>query len=164
MNILAALVLGLLAGWLIEWVIDWFYWRGRMRAAIAESKQPDDEQNMSLVKANKDLVDENTIFKERLAALQAELDKTAAAKALANLIDAKGNDNLQAIKGIGPAFSKRLKEAGMHTFDQLSRLTPQDMEKILGTLFKRFFSKENIILTQAKEFAEIKAKFGQKKA
>lgn len=27
MNILTALVLGILIGWLIEWVIDWFYWR-----------------------------------------------------------------------------------------------------------------------------------------
>jgi hypothetical protein len=34
------------------------------------------------------------------------------------------------------------------------------MEKILGTLFKRFYSQENTIIEQAKEFAEQKAKSG----
>ena len=164
MNILAAFVLGLLVGWLVEWIIDWFYWRARMRTAIAETNPVDKEDNTALANSNKDLADENSSLKERIAGLQGELDRIAAATALANLIDAKGNDNFLAIKGIGPAFSKRLKEAGVKTFEQLSELTPQDMEQILGTLFKRFFSKENSILTQAREFAAIKAKFAPRKA
>ena len=141
MNLLAALVLGLLIGWIIEWVIDWFYWRGRI--------------------VNTDR--ENTSLKERIVVLEEENRKrplTFAAKGNTKstfLTDKDGNDNFQAIKGIGPAFSKRLHEAGIHTFEQLSQLTPQQMEEILGVLFKRFFAKENNILAHAKEFADLKA-------
>ena len=70
------------------------------------------------------------------------------------LVDADGNDNFQAIKGVGPVFAKRLKEAGILTFEQLSRLKTKQLEEILGALYKRFFSKQESILAQAKEFAE----------
>jgi len=138
MNIVAAIVLGLLIGWLVEWVIDWSYWRGRIR----------------------DTASENLNLKERIAALEEEINRKVQAVKAAPIRDRKGNDNLQAIHGIGPAFSKRLNEAGVHTFEQLSKLTPRELEEILGTLFKRFFSKENIILVQAKEFAGQKAERG----
>ena len=142
MNLLAALVLGLLIGWIIEWVIDWFYWRGRI--------------------AN--ITRENATLQERIVALEEENRKRPLAIAAKGntkstlLTDKDGNDNFQAIKGIGPAFSKRLHDAGVHTFDQLSQLTPEQMEEILGTLFKRFFAKENNILAHARELAELKAK------
>ena len=67
---------------------------------------------------------------------------------------------MQAINGIGPVFAKRLNEAGVHTFEQLSQLSSKDMERILGTLFKRFFSEENTIIEEAKEFAKQKARNG----
>ena len=138
MNNVAAMVLGLLIGWLVEWVIDWFYWRARIR----------------------DTASENLNLKERIAALEEEINRKVPAVKAAPIRDRKGNDNLQAIHRIGPAFSKRLNEAGVHTFEQLSKLTPGELEEILGTLFKRFFSKENIILAQAKEFAGQKAERG----
>lgn len=159
MNNMAAFVLGLLIGWLVEWILDWVYWRRRLRATSLETAQPT-EQNTALFDQNKLLAAENVELKAHLGALQAELKQKSAPAILAHLTDAQGHDNLQAIKGIGPAFAKRLKEAGVDTFDQLSRLTPQEMEQILGTLFKRFFSKENTILAQAGEFAKIKAEYG----
>ena len=140
MNNAAAIVLGLLMGWLVEWIIDWLYWRSR----------------------NQRIASENLQLKERIASLELEnttLKKVKSRKAVP-MRDRAGKDNLQAIKGIGPAFAKRLNEAGIHTFEQLSKLTPGDLEVILGTLFKRFFSKENTILAQAKEFAEQKATGG----
>ena len=143
MNLMAALVLGLLIGWVIEWVIDWFYWRGRIVNAMHE----------------------NATLKERITALEEENRKRplfvgAKSKTKSTLLtDKDGNDNFQAIKGIGPAFSKRLHDAGIHTFEQLSQLTPEQMQEILGPLFKRFFAKkENSILAHAKELAELKAK------
>jgi predicted flap endonuclease-1-like 5' DNA nuclease len=157
MNILAALVLGLLIGWLIEWVIDWFYWRGRLNAAVQATTTENEklsEQNLELVRTNKNLDEANSTLQERAAALQAEIDQLKAAALVGDLLDEKGNHNFQAIKGIGPAFSERLKKAGIKTFDQLAQLTSEDMEKILGTLYKRFFSKKNTILDQAKEFAK----------
>jgi predicted flap endonuclease-1-like 5' DNA nuclease len=157
MDIVAALVLGLLIGWLIEWVIDWFYWRGRLNAAVqatATENEKLSEQNLELIRANKNLDEANSTLKEQAAALQAEIAQMKAAALVGDLLDEKGNHNFQAIKGIGPAFSERLKKAGIKTFDQLAQLTPEDMEKILGTLYKRFFSKKNTILKQADEFAK----------
>lgn len=136
MNSVAAIVLGLLIGWLVEWVIDWFYWRARIRSAVNEKR----------------------LLYERIRSLQEELNRRPQSTEIASLLDKEGNDNLRAIKGIGPVFAQRLHEASVHTFEHLSRLTPQEMEQILGKLYKRFFSKRNTILAQAKDFAERLAK------
>jgi predicted flap endonuclease-1-like 5' DNA nuclease len=138
MNVVAMFVLGLFIGWLAEWAIDWFYWRGRI-GTIAK---------------------ENTLLKERVTSLEAHPSinpkvnpRPLSAKGIP-LTDKDGTDNFQAIKGIGPVFAKRLKDAGVTTFDQLSRLTSKELEGILGNLYKRFFSKQETILAQAKEYAK----------
>jgi predicted flap endonuclease-1-like 5' DNA nuclease len=170
MNNVAAIVLGLLIGWLVEWVIDWIYWRRRMQAAT--KLNPDwkkenirlAQENTMLTREHKKLGEDNVVLTDRLAEAEDEVSRIRALAMIGHLLNKDGTHNLQAIKGIGPAFAKRLKEAGIHTFDQLAQLTPQDMEKILGALFKRFFSKENTILAQAKEFAEQIAQYGKNKA
>lgn len=138
MGIIAAFVLGLLVGWLIEWVIDWFYWRGRIER----------------------VADENAALKGRISALESEKDRRPAAFEATPLMNADGSDNLRAVKGIGPVFAARLKEAGVHTFEHLSRLSSKELEEILGPLYKRFFAKEAGILSQAKEFAARRAAQG----
>ncbi len=132
MNIPAMFVLGLFIGWIAEWAIDWIYWRGLITR----------------------ITNENTSLKERITALEASRDQRRVSAKGVSLIDKDGNDNFQAIKGIGPIFAKRLKEAGIQTFEELSRLSSKDLEGILGKLYKRFFSKEESILAQAKEFAQ----------
>ena len=134
MNVTAMVVLGLLIGWLAEWAIDWVYWRGRIR----------------------DIATENTTLKERITALEAKKNQRLLSAKNIPLTDADGNDNFQAIKGIGPVFAKRLKEAGVTTFKELSQLRSKQLEEILGSLYKRFFSKQEKILAQAKEFAKQK--------
>jgi len=177
MNVLAALILGILVGWLIEWIIDWFYWRARMRPLVEENSRLAkenaylkenihlDEENTTLMREHKKLDEENSTLKERIAELEAEISQIKAAAMIGHLLNKDSTHNFQAIKGIGPAFSKRLSEAGITTYEQLAQLTPQDMEKILGTLYKRFFSKKNTILTQAQEFANhIATAQGKRKA
>jgi predicted flap endonuclease-1-like 5' DNA nuclease len=132
MNVAAMFVLGLLIGWLAEWAIDWVYWRGRIRNVATE----------------------NTNLRERIISLEARKTQPIRSAKNVPLTDKAGNDNFQAIKGIGPVFAKRLKESGVTTFEQLSRLKSKQMEEILGTLYKRFFSKQETILAQAKEFAK----------
>ncbi|HEX9839870.1 MAG TPA: DUF4332 domain-containing protein [Anaerolineales bacterium] len=134
MNVLAAMVLGLLIGWLAEWVVDWVYWRNQIRP----------------------IVEENANLKDQIKILEAEKNKRSAADKPRSIIKKEGKDNLQAIKGIGPVFSQRLNEAGITTFEQLARLKPKELEKILGELYRRFFSKQETILAQAKEFAQQK--------
>ena len=161
MNIIAILVLGILIGWLIEWVIDWFYWRGRIHALAEEDARlqkeqqaPDDEEKTALIREHEKLGRENSDLKIRLTELEDEINRIKAAALIGHSLNKDGTHNFQAIKGIGPAFAKRLKDAGVTTFDDLAQQTPQDMERILGTLYKRFFSKKgNAILDQAKGFA-----------
>ena len=167
MNVLAALVLGLLIGWLIEWIIDWFYWRARMRLLVGENSRLEkelaqlkenaglEEENTTLMRAHKKLDEENSSLKEHLAEIEDEINRIKASAMIGHLLNKDGTHNLQAIKGIGPAFAKRLNAAGVNTFDQLSQLTAQDMERILGTLYKRFFAKKNNIIPQAKDFAAL---------
>ena len=177
MNVLAALVLGLLIGWLIEWIIDWFYWRARMRPLAEENARLAeenaylkenihlDEENTTLMREHKKLDEENTVLKERIAGLEADINQIKASALIGHLFNKDGTHNFQSIKGIGPAFSKRLSEAGIKTFEQLAQQTPEDMERILGTLYKRFFSKKNTVLEQSKEFAKnIAASQGKQKA
>lgn len=174
MNILAALVLGLLIGWLAEWIIDWFYWRARMQAVVEKNSQLAglekvnsilEEESTILMREHKNLDEENSRLKGRLAELEAEINQIKAAALIGTLLNKDGMHNLQAIKGIGPAFAKRLNESGVHTFEELGQLTAQDMERILGTLYKRFFAKKNNILPQAKDFAKrISAAQGKQKA
>lgn len=138
MNIIAFFILGVLVGWIIEWVLDWFYWRGRIAKASNENEK----------------------LQKRIISLEEALNKKPDTSITTPLINRRGQDNLQAINGIGPVFAKRLNEAGIHTFEQLSQLPPEKMEKILGTLYKRFFSEDNTIIAQAKEFANQKSKLG----
>jgi predicted flap endonuclease-1-like 5' DNA nuclease len=132
MNVVAMFVLGLLFGWLAEWAIDWYYWRGRIG----------------------EIASENRGLKERIASLEARKNPIPVSTKKVPLIDAEGNHNFQAIKGVGPVFAKRLKDAGILTFGQLSKLKTKQLEEILGSLYKRFFSKQETILAQAKEFAK----------
>ena len=132
MNVIAMFVLGLLLGWLAEWAIDWVYWRGRIGR----------------------ISDENTGLREQLDSLKRRKNPVRLSAKNIPIVDADGNDNLQAIKGVGPVFAKRLKDAGILTFERLSRMRSAELEQILGTLYKRFFSKQETILAQAKEFAK----------
>ncbi len=141
MGVIASIVLGLLIGWLIEWVIDWFYWRGRMRPIAEENAR---------------LAQDNTGLQERIASLETKVSRKSQLAKTRPTGDRASKDNLQAIKGVGPVISKRLNEAGIYTFEELSRLTQDELEEIMGSLSKRFFPKQESILTQAKEFAQQK--------
>lgn len=150
MGIIASIVLGLLLGWLVEWVIDWFYWRGRMRPIV--------EENARLIKKNEELTKDNEDLKERLAYIEAKVSRKSQLSKTRPTSDRAGKDNLQAIRGVGPVIAKRLNEAGVYTFEELSRLSPDELQEIMGPLSKRFFPKQESILTQAKEFAEQKTR------
>jgi len=173
MNIIAFFILGLLIGWIIEWIIDWFYWRGRINTLAEENERLqkegsglDDEVKTTLIQGNKKLDEENSGLKIQLADMEDEINRIKAAALIGHLFNKDGSHNLQSIKGIGPAFAKRLNDAGIKTFEQLAQQMPEDMERILGTLYKRFFAKKgNAILDQANGFAKnIAAAQGKRKA
>jgi predicted flap endonuclease-1-like 5' DNA nuclease len=135
MNVIAMFVLGLLVGWLAEWVIDWYYWRGRIYR----------------------VANENTSLKERLSSLETKQSQGFKPDKGIALTDKSGRDNLEAIKGIGPVYARRLREAGINTFAELSQLPPERLGEILGERYKRLFSNQENILAQARDFAQQKA-------
>ena len=56
----------------------------------------------------------------------------AADKTAASSPDERSSDDLTAIRGIGIATQNRLYRAGIKSYDQLARATPEDVRKILG--------------------------------
>ncbi len=56
----------------------------------------------------------------------------AADKAAANSPDESSSDDLTAIRGIGIATENRLYRAGIKSYGQLARASPEDVRKILG--------------------------------
>ncbi len=76
----------------------------------------------------------------------------AADKAEANLPDESSPDDLTAIRGIGIATQDRLYRAGIKSYGQFARATPEDVRKILGK-FEGGASVENWI-AQAKELSK----------
>ncbi len=135
MNVIAMLVLGLLIGWSVEWVIDWYYWRGRIYKVASE----------------------NAGLKERISSFENERKQSYKPDKGVALTNKAGNDNLEAIKGIGPVYAKRLREAGITSFEQLAQLAPERLGDILGERYKRLFSNQETILAQAEDFARQKA-------
>ena len=55
-----------------------------------------------------------------------------AEKAKASPTDESSSDHLTAIRGIGIAIQNRLNRAGIKSYGQLARATPEDVRKILG--------------------------------
>ncbi len=75
----------------------------------------------------------------------------AADNAAGNLPDEGSSDHLTAIRGIGIATENRLYRAGIKSYGQLARATPEDVRAILGK-FAGGASVEKWI-TQAKQLA-----------
>ena len=63
---------------------------------------------------------------------------------------------LEVLKGIGPASVKRLNRAGVHTFDDLARLKPEELRNILGSVLKRAGIPESQVIAEAEKFAQQK--------
>ena len=63
---------------------------------------------------------------------------------------------LEVLKGIGPASVKRLNKAGVHTFDELAQLEPEQLRTILGSVLKRAGITERQVISEARKFAQQK--------
>lgn len=84
---------------------------------------------------------------DRLALAEKKLDRLRLNKAQNRAVlagspspakpEKQAADDLTRIKGIGPMYAARLQEAGIHTFAQLTAVTPQDLAHILQTNEKR---------------------------
>ena len=124
MNPVFMFILGLLIGWLIEWLIDWFYWRRRYAELEAR-------------------LSEKPVPAAAVPPLPVETPQAPRKVA---------RDDLKLIKGIGPVIERKLNEAGISTFEQLGKLTPDDLRRILGNAIERL-SDEEALLRHARDRA-----------
>ena len=134
---LAALVGGLLAGWLGEWVLDWLYWRKRKPADASAVDDP------ALAKKLQSLEAENRDLKSRLAVAPVVTEKVVHVE----------REHLQDIYGIGPVYQKRLKDAGITTFEQLADANPKELIQIMK-IEDWQAADPNSWVSQARDFAD----------
>ena len=116
------------------------------------------------------LTNENDVLRQRLQTMEApraRQDRPGPRPAPASLpveevepVAAMGSgpipphrDDLKMIKGVGPQIEKKLHTAGVYTFDQMSRLTTEQLQAILGVTRRNVQNTDNLI-SQAKKFAE----------
>lgn len=149
MRVLRVFFIGLVYGWIMRWVVDKIFLEDQLRR----------------------LANENALLKQRIQSLEAsgiqERISGARTPAAAPLpveevqpvVPAEAGpvpphrDDLKLIKGIGPQMEKKLNAAGVYTFEQMSRLTAQELQAILG-LSKRVVQNTDNLLTQARKFSQ----------
>ncbi len=145
MNYLFWILVGIIIGWIIEWVIDWLFWRKPGGQALEKLTAAETE--------NRRLQAQLAEKEQKLAQLEAENGRLQAAGATglglagpetrtrqAHLSDLEATqvrsqpvpkDRLEEIDGIGPAYAKRLNEAGIYSFAQLAQQTPARLQEII---------------------------------
>jgi len=142
MKVLRVFFVGLIYGWLMRWVVDKIFLEDNLRA----------------------LANENEILRQRIITLEtpkAQMDRPAPIQRTAPLPVAEREtsptqpqrDDLKMIKGIGPILEKKLNDAGIYTFTQMSRLTSEQLQALFGESKRNLQSTDNL-LSQAKKFAK----------
>jgi predicted flap endonuclease-1-like 5' DNA nuclease len=145
MRVIKVFFLGLLYGWFMKWIIDEIYTKDNLRM----------------------ITNENSLLRERIRAL--EMPKSLETLSVqrseppqpvqpmeafpAPALPSNHRDDLKLIKGIGPQLEKKLNQAGVTTFDQMSRLTATELQAILG-ISKRVVQNTDNLISQAKKFAK----------
>ena len=169
MNVIAALILGLLIGFLIEWGVDWLFWRKKNDALAEELEETkaqlvmpsiDESQfqnQIATLKATSNqLESSNADLQGQVSSLETERSDLLAALSLARTENqemksqmdaqlASLKDDLQEIYGVGPVIETKLNEAGIFKFRQLAELDPDEFRDILGPDTERPVNEERII-------------------
>ena len=123
---------GVLYGLFLKWVFDQVYRNNHPTRTLAVDL---------ILKDEIELFDEPVIVESKPAPQKAT---RAATK------PASRKDDLKKIKGVGPAMEKKLNAAGIHTFDQFTRLSVKELQAIVGTS-KRIAENANDMIAQAKK-------------
>lgn len=144
MRVLKVFFLGLAFGWFLRWILDVIFFQEDLRALSRENALL--KRRVQSLETPRPLQNQS-----RAAALPVEEIPSLPAKAAGPAVPHQ--DDLKMIKGVGPQIEKKLNNAGVYTFDQMSRLTTAELQSILG-LTKRIVQNADNLLTQAKKFAE----------
>jgi len=148
MKVLRVFFLGLVYGLFMKYILDEIYTKNHLKR----------------------ITNENALLRERIKSLEAKslkrteerlqpvqrTDPVTVAQPAETIASSRADD-LKLIKGIGPQMEKKLNNAGVYTFQQMSRLTTTELQNILG-LSKRVTQNADNLITQARKFAQQNSK------
>ena len=158
--LLAGMVIGWLIEWVIDWqywrrgVAGFYSTETELRSELAKTEAELQESTAALAQTQSELSTARAqvqAAKVRQAELQRRLDAeqartTAEITASAPATEKTGSpapaasrpvhsaapaDDLTKIKGVGPTFEQRMREAGVTTFVQVAEATPEELEHIV---------------------------------
>jgi predicted flap endonuclease-1-like 5' DNA nuclease len=149
MKVLRVFFVGLVFGWLMRWVIDKIFLEDNLRVLANENNLL--RQRIQSLETPMPKQDRPEQKMETGPTLPVEQVKPTAATRSGPI--APQQDDLKMIKGVGPQIEKKLNNAGVYTFDQMSRLSTEQLQAILGVSRRNVQNTDNLI-SQAKEFAQ----------
>lgn len=147
MRVLKVFFLGLAFGWFMRWIMGEIFLRDAFRNLSNENALL--KQRIKSLETPRSLSARSTEGVARASLPVEEVPPEIKQKAVQG---SERVDNLKMIKGIGPQIEKKLHKAGVYTFDELSRLSPEQLKSLLGNS-KVVTRNANSMLTQAKKFA-----------
>lgn len=142
--ILVALLIGVVIGW-------WMFRRGRSRAGRVETGQRERAQTPAaapLARSRADTPEGNSLIDEGAAATADVAGEVLGVHAHAELVGASGPpDNLQTLKGVGPKLAQRLNALGIIRFEQLARLSANEVDILDSRLgpFKGRIARDRLV-------------------
>lgn len=134
--ILVALLIGLVAGW---WIFGRKGRAGRDSAEIGRAPPTDNilsapppvsptPPRRKLIRDGVDTAEGNGLADQAAAAVSDIAGELLGVPAHSEMRDASGPpDNLQTLKGVGPKLASQLNANGLARFDQIARLTPNEV-------------------------------------
>ncbi len=154
MKVLRVFFLGLVYGWFMKYILDEIFMKDHLRMIANE--------NMLLKERIKSLEVPKSLESKSLKQTEPSPQPVLRAEPVAvpqpiESIPSSRTDDLKLIKGIGPQMEKKLNNAGVYTFQHMSRLTTTELQNILG-LSKRVTQNADNLITQAKKFAQQNSK------
>jgi predicted flap endonuclease-1-like 5' DNA nuclease len=148
MKVMRVFLVGLVYGWLLKWVLDKIFLEDNLRALTNENEVL--RQRLQTLEESR-LQQNRAMQKPEPAPLPVEDVEPVAVMGSGPVPPHR--DDLKMIKGVGPQIEKKLNTAGVYTFDQMSRLTTEQLQMILGGSKRNAQNTDNLI-NQAKKFAD----------
>jgi predicted flap endonuclease-1-like 5' DNA nuclease len=138
----------LVYGWLLKYIIDEIYTKDNLRMITKEN---------SLLRERINVLEAQSVQRMKSTPQPVQRVEPKPVATPKPTPSASRKDDLKLIKGIGRQLEKKLNNAGVNTFEQMSRLTTTDLQNIFG-ISKRAGQKADHFLTQARKFAQSNAR------
>ena len=149
MKVLRVFFIGVVYGWFMRWIIDKIFLDDNLRILANENELL--RQRIITLEARKP--SNSNPVGERAAPALLPVEQIQPVEPSAGGATPPQRDDLKMIKGVGPKLEEKLNEAGVYTFDQMSRLTTAELQAILGVNRQNVQNTDNL-LKQAKKFAK----------